>query len=92
VLGGDLARRNDDHLSSVKAARQRDLQHRSVKEVQAAPGFGAVGTVEGHRLAVGLDVTDASASVPPPRLRTRLCPSRPAPDTTAKPASQRLQG
>src|ERR1019366_3530190 len=70
---------NDDHLASVNAARQRGLQRRSVKEVQAAPGFGAVATVEGHRLAVGLDVTDASASVPPPRLRTRFCPSRPPP-------------
>ena len=79
VLGGDLGRRNDDHLASVNAARQRGLQRRSVKEVQAAPGFGAVATVEGHRLAVGLDVTDASASVPPPRLRTRFCPSRPPP-------------
>ena len=42
--------------------RLRGLQRRFVKEVQAAPGFGAVATVEGHRLAVGLDVTDASAT------------------------------
>jgi len=79
VLGGDLGPRNDDHLASVNAARQRGLQRRSVKEVQAAPGFGAVATVEGHRLAVGLDVADASASVPPPRLRTRFLSEQTAP-------------
>jgi hypothetical protein len=62
VLGGDLGPRNDDHLASVNAARQRGLQRRSVKEVQAAPGFGAVATVEGHRLAVGLDVADPTAT------------------------------
>jgi Cu2+-exporting ATPase len=37
----------------VHAAHERGLQPPSVADFQAVPGYGAIATVEGHRLAVG---------------------------------------